>query len=126
MKAGAMADYGRAGVDGWTSMCSSPTRADCAWFPVAFQHQDIPAELNMHRDLQRSVACFEMLAQTLLLLLARNHWANSSGNIYIPVPGAAAVGENIFMESGNAPTMGATNELFSGRWHMAYFVVNFN
>ena len=70
------------------------------------RHGDLPQEWDINPDLQRSIACFEMLAQTLLLLLARGQLAGGSYRIYIP-PADVAPGGALHTESDNMPTVGA-------------------
>ena len=46
--------------------------------------------------------------------MARDFLANSCGPCYLP------------MESDNAPTVGAVNKIFSNKWPLAHFVLNFH
>ena len=92
------------------SFVDSPTREDGYWFSLLFTHSDLPAEWALQEDLQRSIACFEMLAQTLLLLLARGQLAGGSGRVYIPAA-SDAPGGTLHTASDNMPTVGASQKM---------------
>ena len=67
-----------------------------------------------------AIACFDALAQTYLVVMARRLVCNTALPIYLPLGPAA-----LPVEPDNTPTVGATNKLFTNKWPLPYFVINF-
>ncbi len=84
LKADAKADEHGIGIGGWLSVEAQPSRSTSLWFSYQFQ---------------RAIACFETLAQTYLIVMARHLVCNTSLPIYLPSDPAA-----LPMESDNTPT----------------------
>ena len=89
-------------------MEAQPSRSTSFWFAYQLQLDDFPKQWELPPEPQRAIACFETLAQTYLIVIARHLVCNTSLPIYLPSGPAA-----LPMESDNTPTVGATNKLFT-------------
>ncbi len=120
LKADAKADEHGIGIGGWLSVEAQPSRGSAYWFAYQLKIEEFPKEWELPPEPQRAIACFETLAQTYLLLMARHLVCNASLPISLSLGPAA-----LPLESDNTPTVGATNKLFTNKWPLAYFVINF-
>ena len=125
MRADAHAEGNCLGIGGWAGFPGRDwCRTELRWFSVQFTINDFPASWNLQEactsdrtnrlEGHRIIAGLETLAQTVLLVMTRDFLAHRCGPCYLPV------------ESDNAPTVGALNKIFSNKWPMAYFILNFH
>ncbi len=82
LKADAKADEHGIGIGGWLSVEAQPSRGSAFWFAYQLKLEDFPKEWELPPEPQRAIACFETLAQTYLLLMARHLVCNASLPIY--------------------------------------------
>ena len=101
MRADAWAAGSQLGIGGWWSTKPNPEPQDCVWFSLQLQVSDFRSDWGLSQDAQKNIASFETLAQIALLFSGASELANSQGSLYVP------------FGSGNAPTIGVGNELFS-------------
>ena len=124
MRADAHAEGNSLGIGGWAGFPDEAwNRSTFRWFSLQFNVADFPPDWNIEAaclgdkgriEGHRIIAGLETLAQTVLLVMARDFLANSCGPCFLP------------MESDNAPTVGAVNTIFSNKWPLAHFVLNFH
>ena len=80
LKADAKADGHGIGIGGWLSVATEPSRSTSFWFSCQFQFNDFPKQWELPPESQRAIACFEALAQTYLLVMARHLVCNTIGS----------------------------------------------
>ena len=124
MRADAHAEGDSLGIGGWAGFPDETwDRSNFRWYSLQFNTSVFPKEWNIPEacvgtsgqiEGHRIIAGLETLAQTVLLVMARDLLANCCGPCYLPV------------ESDNAPTVGALNKIFSNKWPLAHFVLNFH
>jgi hypothetical protein len=108
--ADAMADTSIARIGGWFATIAEPQLASIKWFSLQLSPLDFPESWQMNPIPQRNIACYELLAQIILLKLRADTWAATT----CPV--------TIQQLSDNSPTIAASGRLYSSATPMRYFV----
>ena len=89
--------------------------AQAWWYSVLLQHSDFPEGMGNppDGDIQRRIACFETLAQTVLMIMRKACGGLSPGHVVLE------------QRTDNAPTVGGINKGRSNAWPMALYVMHF-
>ena len=112
MAADAWASGQRVGIGGWLKVQLQDNDGECYWFSLQFAVRDFPEQswdIDKH-DAQKNIACWELLAQTGLLLMC----------IFLRRHRRFALG--VRQSTDNSPTEGALNKLFTTSSPLCKFV----
>jgi hypothetical protein len=109
--ADAFASGSSLGIGGWFSINGHKEKSKLFWFSELYSLGDFPAPWNLVGDqAQRYIACFEVLAQTYLLVCEMQFLRGTAVQFSVP------------LQSDSVPTEGATNKLFTTSSPLKHFV----